>query len=128
MTAELDIERLLVAVHALTGAWLSGDEATQLAQVAGSRDELVAHGIVDLGWLNGSPAARAQFGALAAGAALGPESAEEDETVPPSAALPICMSREDALGLVARFSQDPTAADLKVSLRRLAASVLGRRQ
>lgn len=126
MTAVPDIERLLIALHALTGSWLSGDEAAQLVRTAGSRDELVAYGIIDLGWLSGSPAARAQFGALAAAATLGPEIAEEDETVPPLAAMPICMSREDALGLVARFAQDPTAANLKVSLRRLAASAPGR--
>lgn len=125
MTAELDIERLLVALHALTGSWLSGDEAAQLMHAASSRDELVAHGIIDLDWLSGSPAARAQFGALAAAAALGPESADEDETVPPPATRSICMSREDALELVARFAQDPTAANLKTSLRRLAASAPG---
>ncbi len=128
MTAKLDIERVLVALHALTGSWLSGDEAAQLVREAGSRDELVAHGIIDLGWLNGSPAARAQFGALASAAALGLEADEEDETVPLPALATNCISRYDGLELVARFAQDPTATDPKVSLRRLAASAPGRRR
>lgn len=123
MTAELNIERILVAHHMLTGAWMSGDQARRLVSASGSRDELLAHGIIDLGWLNNAPAAREKFAALAAAAMLGSDLAEEDDSVPYPAAKPVSMSKDEALELLAKFAEDPVATDPKLSLRRLAESV-----
>lgn len=121
MTAELNIERILIAHHMLTGAWMSGDQARRLVSASGSRDELLAHGIIDLGWLDNAPAAREKFGALAAAAMLGSDLAQEDDSVPHPAAQPICTSRDQARELLAQFAEDPVTTDPKLSLRRLAA-------
>ena len=119
MTGPQDIERVLVAVHALTGRWLTGEEGEQVA-AAGARDEILARGIVDLGWLRDAPGVWRQFTALAGAAALGGTEGEDVE-VPVPSGLGQAMGREEALQLVERFAQDPTAADPFTALRRLSA-------
>lgn len=119
MQTDLDIDRLIDAVHAMTGEWLDGSQAQLLASYAGSREELLAHGVVDLGWLRFHPAAERHFGVLGGAAAMAPNSSAAASDLP-APAHSTGMSRADAMRLVERFAEAPTEADPLETLIRLA--------
>lgn len=118
MTDWGDSERVAAALHALTGEWLAGDAIRILTAAAGSRDEFLATGIIDRGWLGASSPALAAFSALAA-SALSADPAGEDRSVPapaPSAGL----SRAAAMKLVEHHREEPGAVHPFEALARLA--------
>lgn len=125
MKGQPNRDKLIAAVHALTGRWISGESGALLAERTGSREELLAHGFIDLDWLQRAPGVRRQFAALASAAAI-PAVAGEDVAASPPARSSSPLSRGDALSLTNQFYEAPTDADPFDMLRQLSVSRLTR--
>lgn len=114
-----DLEELVAVVHAMTGEWLSATKAQQLAASMESREELLAHGIVDLKWLAGHPAAARYFNELTNARRLPYEPLLGNDAPapdPPATGL----SREAGAALLKQFAENPTDADPLTTLRTMA--------
>ena len=121
MTVMLDIDQMITAIHAVTGQWLSGKDAEDLARLVGTREELLAHGILDLAWLEGHSAVKRQFLALRQSASMPTEPLLGIDGPPPP--TPETGPDKDALlALVRQFAEDPTEVNPLTTLMRLGAA------
>lgn len=121
MTDMLDIDQMISAIYAITGQWLSGKDAEDLARRVGTREELLAHGILDLAWLERHSEARRLFLELGQSALMPIEPLLGIDG--PPAPLPETGPDKDALlTLVRQFAEDPTEANPLEALMRLSSS------
>ena len=118
-----DRQQVAEAVHALSGQWLDDATCDRLLAQAQSREELLAHGVIDLGWLRGNPQVFARFQAIAANAAVSPGPAAHAGAGPLSPAP--TMAPEDARRVLGQFAEEPTACHPFDRLRRMAVELAG---
>ncbi len=111
--------QLAQGLHALTGRWNSGDTLARHIEAAGSREELLASGILELGWLDGQDGGDFAFRRVV-GAAMIPSPPLGQAPVPSSG--PSCaLSVEQLQELAVRVAEAPTAKDPLNMLRDLGA-------
>lgn len=111
-----DLDELALIVHAMTGEWLSSAQAQQFAAAMDSREDLLAHGIVDLKWLAGHPGAARYFDQLTnAGRLPFDPLPGEDGPEPPRPETG--LSRDAAMALLKQFAENATDADPLETLR-----------
>ncbi|GLV28224.1 hypothetical protein TomTYG75_07470 [Sphingobium sp. TomTYG75] len=121
MTAMLDIDQMITAIHVVTGQWLSGKDAEDLAKLVGTREELLAHGILDLAWLEEHSAAKRLFFALRQSNSMPAEPLLGIDGPPPP--MPETgPDRDELLTLVRQFAEDPTEVNPLTTLMRLGAA------
>jgi len=121
MTVMLDIDQVITAIHVVTGQWLTGNDAEKLARLVGTREELLAHGILDLAWLDEHPAAKRQFLELKQSALMPIEPLLGIDGPPPP--TPNTEADKDALLTLAKqFAEDPTEVNPLTTLMRLGAA------
>lgn len=94
----------------MTGEWVSGTVVDRLIAEVGNREELLAHGIIDLDWLQFHPTAEKQFRALKEAAAL-PEEPLAGIAGPQPPKMDACRSKEELRALARQFAEDPTEAN-----------------
>lgn len=114
-----DLDELLAIIHAMTGEWLSAEQARKFAASAEDREELLAHGILDLKWLETHPAAARYFDELTNAGRL-PYELPAGLDGPKATPLAIGLSREDSAALLKQFAENATDANPLSTLREMA--------
>lgn len=117
MPNEQHIERLIGSVRILTGRWLSAEEAQHLLRRSGNREELVAKGVLEEGWLAQHLAGLALFDEAGRASAIPTAplgKAEEPKVTGPP--------REALIALVSGLLEEPSALAVTAALERLVRS------
>ena len=120
MSSDLEIDCVIDAVHAMTGVWLSGKDAEVLIANVERREELLAHGIIDLNWLARHPDAERHLNLLLNSARL-PSVDLELHGAPAAPSPNAGISRNKLMQLMETLSEGPAGEDPMDALARLAA-------